>query len=150
MTYSDPSGLPDPEIHADFYDSTTSKRFFAWVIDCLAIFFLTLLIIPFTLFLGLLIFPFLWLMVGLVYRIVTLANWSATPGMRIMAIEFRTLRGTHFALGEAAMHTGIYTLSLGSIVVQVISVVLMLTNPRGQGLSDMIVGSAVINRAASF
>lgn len=142
------TGLPDPDMHSEFYADTSSKRFVAWVIDSGFIFLLTLIAVPFTAFTGLFYFPLLWLAVGLAYRIVSLARYSATPGMAIMAIELRRQDGTRFDLGTAAGHTAIYTLAFTSFLAQVISVVLMLSSSRGQGLPDHILGTAAINRVA--
>ncbi len=109
-----------------------------------------LLILPFTAFTGIFFFPLLMLAVGFAYRVVTIANRSATWGMRLMAIEFRTANGERFGLGLAFAHTMGLSISFAMPLLQVISVVLMLTTARGQGLTDHLLGTVAVNRAASF
>ena len=142
-------GLPDPELHAQFYADVPAKRFFAWVIDSVLIALLTLVAVPFTAFTALFYLPVLWLLVGVAYRIVTLTRGSATPGMSLMAIEFRTHRGERLDLTTATLHTLLYSVFIGVMVLQVVSIVLMLTTPRRQGLHDHLLGTAAINRAAA-
>ncbi|WP_102109297.1 RDD family protein [Oceaniglobus roseus] len=150
MTFHDPAlGLPDPDRDADFYADVATKRFFAWLIDVLLIGLISVLTLPFTLFLGLFFFPLIWITVGFLYRTASLANRSATPGMRVMSIEFRTARGETFDLTAALLHTIGYTASMTVFPLQLVSVVLMLTTSRGQGLTDHLLGTAAINRAAA-
>ena len=85
-------GLPHPDTHGEFYADVPTKRFLAWLVDSVLILLLTLLAIPLTAFTGLFFFPFLWLTVSAVYRIASLSRSSATPGMRLMAIEIRNGR----------------------------------------------------------
>lgn len=148
MIYSDTAlwGLPDPDTQAGFYADVPAKRFFAWLLDSMVIFALSVLMIPLTFFAGLFVFPLLWFTVGLVYRIVTVTRRSATPGMRLMGIELRNSRGESFDLVTASLHTILYSVMLATLVLQVISIVLMLTGPRAQGLHDMLLGTAAINR----
>lgn len=150
MTTTDANwGLPDPTRHAEFYADVVTKRLLAFVIDSIIIIVITIALIPLTAFTALFFFGFLGLIVSLIYRIVSLANKSATPGMRLMSIEFRDNRGERLTLGLAAIHTVFFTISMSMVFPQVISVILMLTSSRRQGLSDMILGTAVINRAAA-
>lgn len=148
MTQSDSSlwGLPDPDTHADFYADTTIKRFFAWVVDTVLILGLCLLALPFTAFVGLFFFAALFLGIGLVYRIWSISNWSATPGMRLMSIEFRNRYGEKFDGSTAFLHTLAYTVMSSVFVVQIVSILCMMMTPRGQGLHDMLLGTAAINR----
>ncbi|MEC8294510.1 MAG: RDD family protein [Pseudomonadota bacterium] len=139
--------LPDPETQPAFYQDVSSKRLLAWVIDSVLIVGLTLLVLPFTAFIGILFFGFLMLMVGFAYRVVTIANGSATLGMRFLGIEFRKSNGDRFDLGMAFLHTLGLTVSFAMPLLQVISIVLMLTTARGQGLSDHVLGTVAINRA---
>ncbi|QBF31483.1 RDD family protein [Thalassococcus sp. S3] len=140
--------LPDPYHQPQFYASVPAKRFFAWVIDIVLTFALCLMILPFTAFTGIFFFPALLLIVGFCYRVVTLANGSATLGMRFAAIELRTADGERFDLGAALMHTLGYTVSFAIPILQVASVVMMLTGARGQGLTDSFMGSVALNRRA--
>ena len=112
----------------------------------MVILLLTLVAIPLTGFLGLFVLPFLWLAVGFFYRVLTLAARSATPGMALMGIEFRNFDGQRFDKASAFLHTAFFTFFFGVVVVQVLSIILMLTTPRGQGLGDMLMGTVAINR----
>jgi uncharacterized RDD family membrane protein YckC len=44
------------------------------------------------------------------------------------------------------LHTLGYSIAFSMVFVQVASIVLMLTTPRGQGLHDMVLGTAMVNR----
>jgi len=141
-------GLPDPETQAEFYADVPVKRAIAWVIDVVLVFLTVVLISLLTAFIGFFFFGFLMLVVGFIYRTVSLANRSATPGMRLVAIELRTRQGEKFDLPTAALHTLGYQISMAFILIQVASIVLMLTGPRGQGVTDLMLGTAAVNRAA--
>jgi len=141
-------GLPDPDTQADFYADVPAKRALAWVVDSLLILATVVLIGLLTVFVGFFFFGFLLLAIGLIYRTVSLANRSATPGMRLAAIELRNRKGERLDLITAFLHTLIFTLSVSFVVPQLISIVLMLTTPRGQSLGDMLLGTAAVNRAA--
>ena len=144
------SPLPDPEMQAEFYADVPMKRLVAWLADTVLIVLISLLIVPFTAFTGLFFFPLLMLMVGFVYRVITITNRSATWGMRLMAIEFRAGNGERFGLGLAVMHTLGLSVSFAMPLLQLISVVLMLTTARKQGLTDHVLGTVAVNRAAAF
>jgi len=141
--------LPDPDTQPEFYADVPMKRLMAWVVDTVIILAFTFLVTLSTAFVGLFFFPVLFLTVSFVYRTVTLANGSATWGMRLMAIEFRTLRGEKFDLPMAALHTLGFTLSFGMVFVQAISIILMMATARGQGLSDHVLGTVAVNRRAA-
>lgn len=138
--------LPDPDRQPQFYESVPAKRLFAWIIDTGLIVVVCVLIVPFTAFTGLFFFPLLIAVVGFVYRVVTLAAGSATWGMRFAGIELRTAQGARFDATIAIAHTAGYTISFAIMPLQVISVILMATGPRGQGLSDMVLGTVALNR----
>lgn len=140
--------LPDPDSQPEFYADIPMKRLLAWVIDSILIMLLAILVVPFTAFTGLFFFPLLYLVVGFVYRIVTLANGSATLGMRLTAIEMRSQSGERFSLGHAVLHTLGFSLSLSLPPLQLISIVLMMTTSRAQGLTDHLMGTVALNRAA--
>lgn len=150
MTYSGPSSqmrdLPDPFQQPEFYTNVPTKRLIAFVIDSVIIFALTLLALPFTAFLGLFFFPVLFIVLGFAYRVITLANGSATLGMRFVAIEFRSADGHRFDLGLAFMHCLGLSISLSVPIIQVVSIVLMLTGARGQGLTDHALGTVALNK----
>ena len=103
--------LPDPHYQPEFYADVPLKRLISWAIDTVIIVLLVVLILPFTAFTGLFFLPLLAFLVNFAYRVICLANGSATLGMRLTAIEFRTSRGMHFAASDALLHTLGYTLS---------------------------------------
>jgi uncharacterized RDD family membrane protein YckC len=144
--HPDSPALPDPDRHAEFYDGVALKRGLAWLVDTAIVAALTALIVPFTAFTALFFLPLLWLTVSFVYRVATLSGGSATPGMRLMSIEFLTWRGERFDFATAFLHTLGYTLSISTLLVQIVSIALMLTSARGQGLTDMVLGTVAINR----
>ncbi|WP_132543044.1 RDD family protein [Rhodovulum euryhalinum] len=141
-------GLPDPVLHAEFYEDVPSKRLVAWVVDTVLVILLSLLALPFTAFAAVFVLPLFVALVGFVYRTVTLARGSATWGMRLMAIELRNARGERLDTRTAALHTLFYSLSMTFVLPQVASIVLMLTGARAQGLHDLMLGTAAINRPA--
>ncbi len=141
-------GLPDPDTQREFYADVPLKRAIAWVIDVLIVYATAVLISFLTLGIGFFVFAFLALTVGFVYRTVSLANRSATIGMRLTSIELRTARGERFDLATAVLHTAGYYVSMAVFVAQIASIVLMLTSSRAQGLTDHVLGTAAVNVAA--
>ncbi|HBZ42888.1 MAG TPA: hypothetical protein DEO85_02265 [Maritimibacter sp.] len=148
QNYSPGWGLPDPDYQSEFYADVPVKRGIAWVIDTLIVLAIVALLIVLTVGIGFFFAGFLWLIVGFVYRVVTIANGSATLGMRLTAIELRRADGTRFDLGTAILHTLGYSLSMSFVLPQVASIILMMTSERGQGLTDHVMGTTAINRAA--
>ena len=147
-TYTDRSALPDPDLHPAFYAGVPLKRALAWLVDVTLVAILCVLILPFTAFTGLFFFPVLMLTVGFLYRWITIANHSATWGMRLFAIEFRDADGQRFSSGTAFAHTAGYTISVVTAPLQLVSMGLMVFTARGQGLSDHLLGTTAVNRAA--
>lgn len=141
-------GLPDPDLHPGFYSGTVPKRFFAWLVDTVIVGLFVGIAVLFTVFIGLFFLPVLWLSVEAVYRIITMTGRSATLGQRLFGIEFRDHAGRRFALPQAAVHVLGYLVSMSFLIPQVISIVMMMVNARGQGLADMLLGNAAINRPA--
>jgi len=142
------TSLPDPDYQAEFYALTAPKRLVAWVVDSILIIVLSLVIVLLTAFVGLLIWPLLYLVIGFIYRTVTLTNSSATLGMRFAGIELRDLSGRSLNAQQAMLHTLGFTFSVAVPVLQVISIIMMLTTSRGQGLSDALLGTVMLNRRA--
>ena len=142
------TALPDPHYQAEFYADTPLKRLFAWIVDGIVIFTLTFALSLLMLGVGFFIFFALFMLIGFAYRVVTLANGSATWGMRLVAIELRTADGHRFSLLPAFLHTLGYSISVAMPPLQLISIVLMLTTERRQGLTDLVLGTVAINRAA--
>ncbi len=141
------TGLPDPDTHPEFYDDVPVKRLMAWVVDVVLIAIATAAISVFTLFLAPLFLP-LFLVVGFLYRWMTISGGSATLGMRLMAIELRASDGERLDGLTAFLHVAGYTVSVITFPLQLISIVLILTTARKQGLTDMVLGTAAINRHA--
>ena len=142
--------LPNPDTQPEFYADVPLKRLLAFLVDTVVIIGISLLIVPFTAFTGIFFFPLLTAVVGFAYRVVTLARGSATWGMRLTAIEFRDAKGARFDLSQAVLHTLGFTVSLSIPILQVISIVLMLTGERAQGLTDRMMGCVAINRRAAM
>jgi len=140
---------PDPDMHPEFYDGVPTKRLLAWVVDMIVITVMCLLIVPFTAFTAIFFFPFLLLVVGFIYRVITLTTGSATWGMRLMGMELRDLRDRPFDFGTALFHTLGYSFSWAMAPLQLISVIMMCVTDRKQGLSDMVLGSVAVNRRRS-
>lgn len=141
--------IPDPRTQPEFYADVPMKRLIAWLIDTALVIVACLLILPFTAFTGIFFFPLLMLVVGFAYRVVTIANGSATWGMRLTAIEFRTLQGEKFDTSMATLHTLAFTFACAFPIIQIASIVMMLTGERAQGLGDHILGTVALNRRSA-
>jgi uncharacterized RDD family membrane protein YckC len=145
---SDLHGLPDPVREPEFYAGVTVKRGFAWVIDSAVTLTFCLLVLPFTAFTALFWWPVLWLIVGFLYRWTTLSSGSATWGMRLMAIQIRDRDGSRLDPSVAFAHVLGYTVSVAVLPLQLASIAVMIALGRGQGLTDLALGTAAINRPA--
>jgi len=148
MTDSLTHALPDPDRHAEFYAGTAFKRGVAWIVDTIFVTLLVTLVALVTALTALFILPLVWLAVGFLYRWVTISGNSATWGMRLMNIEFLDRYGKRFDAATAFVHTLGYSLSMAFVIPQIISVALMMVSRRGQGLTDMVLGSVAINSRA--
>jgi uncharacterized RDD family membrane protein YckC len=140
------AGLPDPTARADFYDGIRTKRLIAWVLDMVLIAVLSSILLPFTAFTALFFFPFFMLVTGFFYRWFTLSVGSATWGMALMGIQIRDGQGDRLSGSLAFWHTLGYTLSVAIAPLQLLSVGMMCLSPRRQGLSDLLLNTAAINR----
>ncbi len=140
-----PAFHPDPDQFPHLYAGVTAKRGLAWVLDSLIVLLLVLVAIPFTAFVGLFFLPLLWLTVGFLYRWVTLARGSATPGMRFCGIEIRAPGGARLDAASAALHTLGYTVSVAVFPLQLVSIASMILSRRGQGLTDHVLGTVAVN-----
>ncbi|MCC6008662.1 MAG: RDD family protein [Rhodobacteraceae bacterium] len=138
--------LPDPETAPQFYEGVPAKRLVAWFVDMILVVALTLVVVVATFFIAIFIFPLVLLVVNLGYRSYFVARNSATPGMRFVGIELRNREGAHLEPVEAVLHSVAYTLVAAFVLPLVISIVLILTSARKQGLHDMFLGTAAINR----
>lgn len=145
-------GLPDPERDPQFYQGVQSRRLAAWVVDVVlvlavgvpAAFIFGLATLGF----GFALFPILVMAVGFLYRTATIAAGSATWGMRLMGIELRRRDGTRLDFPTALSHTAIYTVAFSVVLLQLASIVGMLATRYGQGLPDIVLRTAMINRPA--
>ena len=148
LNYVNASTLPDPDLRPEFYAGIAGKRFGAWLVDLVIVAFAVVLIVFLSLFTGLFFLPVLWLAIDFTYRTVTLANGSATWGQRLMGIELRDANARRFDLSRAALHSAGYLLSMSFVLPQLISVILILCTANRQSLTDVILGSAAINKPA--
>ncbi len=151
MSYFTPaSGLPDPDYDRQFYKGVLFRRIVAWVVDGLLIsvagLFTIILIGVFTLGLGFLMAPLVFLAFAFGYRTVSLAKWSATPGMRFLGIQYRAHDGDTFDTQTAAIHSGAMLLVTATFVGWLLSAIAILATARGQNLPDLVLGTAIINR----
>lgn len=144
------TSTPDPHAQPEFYKDVPLKRFLAWGVDAIVTLLGCIAILPFTAFTGIFFFPFLFLLVGFAYRAMTIANGSATWGMRLFAIELRRASGEKMDTASAIAHTFGYTISWAIPIFQLISIILMASTERGQGATDHVMGTVMINRRAAF
>jgi uncharacterized RDD family membrane protein YckC len=140
--------LPDPDSQPEFYQSEATKRFFAWLFDIAFISLLCTVAILLTFGMGFFILALIYAVISFVYRVVTIANGSATLGMRFMGIELRDAFGARMDTGKAIAHTAGYFVSMAIPVLQIISVIMMMTSARCQGLTDAFLGTVMINQRA--
>ncbi|MCR8546235.1 RDD family protein [Salipiger sp. P9] len=140
--------LPDPVRQSAFYESVAIKRALAWVIDSIIVALLVMLALVLTFFVGAFVFFALWMVISFGYRVATIASGSATWGMRMMAIEFRDWRGQKLDLGQAFLHTLGYTVSVAVAPLQIVSMICMIATERGQGLTDLVLGTVALNKRA--
>lgn len=139
-------GLPDPRLQPGFYENVLTKRLLAWVIDTAIAAIGAALLLPFTLFVGILVFPLMVMAVGFFYRLATISVLSGTLGMRLLGMELRDRDGWRLSRSDAFWHTLGYTVSVLAAPAQAISICSMVLSPRKQGLSDHVLGTALINR----
>jgi len=142
------SHLPDPTLDAQFYAGVPIKRIFAWCIDVVLVTILCFGLVIITLGLGAFIFPLLAFGANLAYRIYGLNTWSATLGMRMVGIEIRNMQGDRLDLKEATLHTLLFVFIFITGLGVFANALSVLISDRGQGLHDMILGTAAINRPA--
>ena len=140
--------LPDPDRQPEFYQSVATKRFFAWLFDIAFISLLCTVAILLTFGMGFFILALIYAVVSFAYRVITISNGSATLGMRFMGIELRDSFGSRMDTGKAVAHTAGYFVSMAFPVLQIISVIMMLTSARCQGLTDTFLGTVMINQRA--
>ncbi len=144
------SGLPDPAREPQFYEGVAMRRFFAWIVDLVLILAIGVpLALAFglaTLGLGFALFPIIVAGFGFFYRVATIAQGSATWGMRFAGLELRRGDGSRFDLMTAILHTAIYTVAFTSVVLQILSCLTIMFSRYRQGLNDLVLGTTAINR----
>lgn len=140
-------GLPDPDTQPGFYAGVPFKRLVAWLVDFVMVALLTAIVVPFTAFTALFFLPLLYFMLDFVYRWATISGRSSTWGMRLMGIELRSRAGQRLDSGLALLHTLGFIVTSAMFIPQLLSAGMMLTLPRGQGLTDVVLGTTAINRA---
>lgn len=150
MTYADPAvhHLPDPTTQPEFYAHVPTKRLLAWVVDTVIVLVMLLVIVLLTGLLAAFVLPMLIFIVSMIYRTVTIANRSATWGMRLFAIELRDHMGHRLDLSKAAWHSFCFLMSCIFMPVQLVSAVFMATTTNGQGLTDIGLGTVMVNKRA--
>ena len=136
--------IPDQQLYAD----VAPRRAIAWLIDTVLIAAITSVLIPLTGFIALFFLGGLYLTVSFLYRWMGLARSSGTPGMRLMGLTFRDKMGQPMDGLTAFLHTLGYTLSVTFVFPQIISVLLMAFTRAHQGVSDIVLGTALVNRSA--
>lgn len=140
------SALPDPLTEPQFYDGVLAKRTIAWIVDVAVITALTIAAGIATLTIGFFLWPIFFIVIGTLYRVSTLSNRSATWGMRLMGIELRGHDGHRFDTGAAILHVLGYYASVMFVLPALASIAAMFVTDRRQGLTDLVLGSAAINR----
>mgnify|MGYP001774402304 CR=1 FL=1 len=140
------SALPDPDYDHAFYDGVPAKRLFAWVVDVVLVTAITFVLGLLTLSVLWWLWPLTFIAVNFLYRAGSIAAGSATLGMRLMNLELRGATGARLTGGEAMLHTLAYMVATGFVILQLISIVMMGFGARHQGLHDLLIGSAAINR----
>ena len=149
MTHTPPGWhLPDPHSQPEFYADVPSKRFIAFLIDTVILLVIAVIAALLSFGLALVFLLPLWWLLNLAYRTVTIANRSATLGMRLVALEFRDAQGQRLDRALAFQHSLGFMLSFSFFPLQLVSIVLMLTDPRAQGLTDKVLGTVALNRRA--
>jgi uncharacterized RDD family membrane protein YckC len=140
----------DPVAHPERYEGVRTRRIFAFLIDAAVILFLMVvayIVIAvvgiFTLGLLWLLLPAVWPVVAILYSVLTLGGpYSATPGMRFMGIEIRTVGGAKVEYGIALLHPILFWVSV-AILTPLILLVALFTE-RKQLLHDLVLGTVAV------
>lgn len=147
-----PPGLPDPSREARFYAGVAQRRLLAFAIDAAAIAALGVLAAAAfglaTFGVGFLAAGPVGLCAAFLYRALTLARLSATPGMWLLGLELREAHGGTLSPFTAAAHTALFFGCFFLVLPQIASVWLMATGRAGRGLPDLALGAAMIHRPA--
>lgn len=148
----DHGALPHPTLDPQFYRGVPARRLFAFAVDMAASLALGVAAAAVfgiaTLGIGFLAFAPAIAFAAFLYRWLSIARWSATPGMLAAGIELRRYDGARFTSADALLHTGLFSVMTLAVLPQMASVAVMATSPIGRGLHDMVLGSTAINRPA--
>ena len=125
-TLAPASCLPDPAIEPAFYDGVLVKRGIAWIVDIVVITALAVVAGVLTLGVGFFLWPVVFLGIGALYRLATVAAGSATWGMRLMGIELRGHDGARLDPLQALLHVSGYYVSMTFVVPALASVATMM------------------------
>lgn len=155
MTYHDAMSTPDPVLDAQFYDGVPMRRFVAFCIDAAIAFVLWCAVLLVGLFLTILTLgagaPLLVFAISatdFLYRWATLADGSATVGMRLTGIELRDAAGRRLDPVTAFLHVGGFYVTVVFLPLLVVGWVLMAGSPHRRLMHDLILGTVAINRPA--
>ncbi len=140
----------DPAAHPERYEGVRSRRMLAFLLDATAILLLMLVAFVVVTLLGLLtlglgwfLFPAIWPVVALLYEVLTKGGpASATPGMRAVGIELRTLSGERLDYPLALLHSLGFWFSV-TVLTPLVLVVGLFTG-RKQLLHDFLLGTVVV------
>lgn len=138
-----------PVFGVERFEGVLSRRIFAFILDCFLIALLTIPFVLFSLFLaiftfGLLIVPVGGVLTFFYFTLFTGGTKSATPGMRLMGIELRDLRGGRPDLLQAGVRTLVFMAS--NTVLPVIICAVALFDLRRRTIHDMLTSTVVVRR----
>ena len=139
--------IPCPQSDSELYESVTTKRFFAWLIDSTILFGIFIITSSFTFFVSLFLFPFLYAVIDFINRTATVFMGSATFGMRLLAIELRHESGHLLDIITSVFHTISLYVSDAYVLVQLLSIGIMVMRDDRKSLTDMLIGTVMVNRA---
>ena len=133
-------------MHPERFYGVRSRRIFAFLVDSAVILFLMLaacvviaVLGVLTFGLGWFLFPLVWPCVALIYTVFTMGGpHSATPGMRFVGLEMRTVYGERLNPGLAFFHALGFWFSV-TLLTPLILLVALFT-PRKQLLHDLALG----------
>lgn len=140
--------LPDPYEKPEFYENVPLKRAVAWALDLCIVLILSVLMAVATFGIGFFFFIAVFAVTDFLYRWLTLSGRGATWGMRIMAIELHEADGAPLSSGTALLHTAAYLVACAVSPLQFVSVILMFATRTRQGMGDLVLSTAMINRPA--
>jgi uncharacterized RDD family membrane protein YckC len=140
----------DPAVHPEVYDGVRTRRIFAFIVDAVIVFFLMIvayIVISIlgilTLGIGFLLLPAVWPVVAILYAVLTVGGTtSATPGMRFMGIQIRTVSGGRPDYLLALLHALGFWFSV-AILTPLILVVALFT-ARKQLLHDLVLSTIAV------